>query len=125
MDHAHDGYHYIASPYTDPDPMVRQRRYEKALDFTGWLAVTYRLWGFSPIVHSHNMELQGNPKFTHDFWMEWGKAMLVPARAMIVFQIKGWEDSQGVQMEMDWAKELGMPVYMSQIIWDHVYDHAV
>lgn len=124
MDHAHDGYHYIASPYTHDDPVIRQRRYEKALDFTVWLASAYRIWGYSPIVHSHNMVgLQSAAD--HGWWMEWGKAMLVPARAMIVFQIKGWEESKGVQMEMGWAQEIGIPIYMSQLLWRDIYDHSL
>lgn len=121
----HDSFLYIASPYTHDDPMIRQRRYEKALDFTSWLAVTYRLWGYSPIVHSHNMDMQGSSKFTHDFWLAWGLTMLRPSSGLVVFQIKGWEDSAGVDEEIELAMEIGKPVYMSQMLWGNVYDHSI
>lgn len=124
MDYNHDGYHYIASPYTHEDPVIRQRRYEKALDFTAWLATKYRMWGYSPIVHSHNMvDLQTG--MDHAFWMEWSKSMLVTSRSVIVLQMPGWEVSKGVYMELEWAKELGLPVYMSQILWGSLYDHSI
>lgn len=125
MDQHHDGYLYIASPYTHDDPAVREARYKKVLDFTAWLAVTYRLWGFSPIVHSHNMALQDNPKFNHDFWLGWGKTMLIPSSGLVVLQIKGWEKSAGVSEEMAYARDYGKPIYMSQILWDKVYDHTL
>lgn len=125
MDYAHDGYLYIASPYTHDDPMIRQRRYEKALDFTAWLAMTYRMWGFSPIVHAHNMDLQGNPKFNHDFWMDWGRCMLRGATGLVVLQIDGWGVSKGIDLEMVYARELGKPMYLSQNLWGKVYDHTL
>lgn len=121
----HDGYLYIASPYTHDDPVIRQRRYEKALDFTAWLAVTYRLWGFSPIVHSHNMDLQLKPEYDHTFWLTWGKTMLIPSTGLMVFQIEGWEKSAGVDEEIALAREIGKPIYMSQMLWDTVYDHSL
>lgn len=125
MDHAHDGYLYIASPYTHDDPMIRQRRYEKALEFTAWLATKYRMWSFSPIVHSHNMVAQSDPKFMHDFWMDWGKAMLIPSKGVVVLQIPGWQDSKGVDLEIGWAREMGHPIYMSQMLWGKLYDHSI
>lgn len=125
MDHAHDGYLYIASPYTHDDPMIRQRRYEKALDFTAWLAVTYRMWCYSPIVHSHPMDMQLKPGYDHNFWMEWGKALLIPAKGLIVLQIPGWQDSAGVNLEIEWAREIGHPMYFSQNMWGALYDHAI
>lgn len=126
MDNHHDGYHYIASPYTHNDPMVRQRRFEKALDFTVWLALKYRMWGFSPIGHSHHMSsLHPELPYTFEFWDNWNRAMIRPAVSMIVLQIPGWEESKGIAAEMEYCKEIGKPVYMSQVLWGNVYDHNV
>lgn len=125
MDHAHDGYLYIASPYTHDDPMIRQRRYEKALDFTAWLAVTYRMWGFSPIGHSHNMVTMRDLPFTFEFWDDWNRCMIRTSIGLVVFMLPGWEDSKGINAEMLFAKEIGKPIYMSQMLWGNLYDHSI
>lgn len=124
MDYAHDGYLYIASPYTHDDPMIRQRRYEKALEFTAWLAQKYRLWGFSPIGHSHHMVINHDLPHTFEFWDDWNRCMIRTSIGIVVLQIKGWEESRGINAEMAYAKEIGKPIYLSQVMWGKVYDHS-
>lgn len=125
MDYSHDGYHYIASPYTHADPVIRQRRFEKALDFTAWLAIKYRMWGYSPIVHSHPMVLHHDMPVPMEFWVPWDHAMIHSAVSVIVLQIPGWEVSKGIYSELEYASELGKPVYMSQVLWGSLYDHSI
>jgi len=44
---------------------------------------------------------------------------------LIVLQIKGWEESAGVDKEIAFARDYGKPIYMSQMLWDKVYDHTI
>lgn len=125
MDYAHDGYLYIASPYTHDDPMIRQRRYEKALDFTAWLAKTYRMWGFSPIVHSHWMTVNLDMPVPIDFWADWDRCMIRTSVGLVVLQIDGWGISKGIDIEIAYAREIGKPMYLSQNLWGKVYDHTL
>lgn len=38
-------------------------------------------------------------------------AMLKPACGLILFKLPGWEDSWGVQREIEEARKLGLPIY--------------
>lgn len=121
----HDGYMYIASPYTHSDPMIRQRRFEKALDFTVWLALKYKLWGFSPIGHSHHMgTMHPELPYTFGFWEAWNNTMIRASVGLVVLQIDGWENSKGIEAEIGYAGMIGKPIYMSRQLWS-TYDHDI
>lgn len=100
---------YLASPYSDPDPTVRQRRFEevcKAANFLMKCAYTV----FCPVAHSHPIELAGSKIEDHDFWMEQDIAILKHASRLVVLRLDGWKESLGVQREIAIAKTLLMPI---------------
>lgn len=51
---------YLASPYSDPDPAVREQRYEAACAATVAMLRAGHVV-FSPIVHSHPLVAYGLP----------------------------------------------------------------
>lgn len=121
-----DGYLYIASPYTHDDPVIRQRRFEKALDFTVWLALKYKLWGFSPIGHSHHMgTMHPELPYTFEFWNDWNQTMIRSSVGLVVLQIDGWGTSNGIAAERAYAMKIGKPIYMSRKTWGDAYDHTI
>lgn len=125
MTNNHDHYWYIASPYTHPDASIREARFLKVMDFTAWLVNTYRMWAFSPIMHSHQMGLVHKLPHTFDFWLEWNHAMIVPCYGMIILQIEGWNSSKGVMEEISFAESIGKPITYSRNVWGAVYDHSL
>lgn len=99
---------YLASPYSDPDPTVRQARFEDAV------AAAARFWKagfvvFSPIAHSHPIALHGL-EGTWEQWQEFDKAILGACSELWVLQLDGWDVSRGVAAEIAFAKEWGLPI---------------
>lgn len=95
-----EGYQYVASPYSDPDPYVRQMRYFGVLRATQRL-LNRGIWVYSPIVHCHEMaKLFGLP-FEAGFWRAYNRAMLVPAKGLIVIRLDGWSQSVGLKEELE------------------------
>lgn len=108
---------YLASPYTDPDPAVREERYQAALRATAKLMEQGRVV-FSPIAHSHNVDRYISPEFhngkAHAFWMAQCSPLLKYASRLIVLKLPGWWESQGVWEEIRTAK--GKPIeYMEPV----------
>jgi hypothetical protein len=96
---------YLASPYSHPDPVVRESRYQAACR----AVVAFLHAGlvvFSPIVHSHPLGLPADWKF----WEGFDREYLVRCDEVVVLMLDGWQDSFGVQAELTIARELGRPV---------------
>ena len=101
---------YLASPYTRPDPAVRQWRFEAACRATARM-ICEGMFVFSPVVDSHPLTLYGLPG-DWDFWQRYDRAHLERCDRFMVLALDGWRESKGVQAEMAIARELGMPVRM-------------
>jgi hypothetical protein len=114
-------YLYLASPYTHPDPAVRQWRYEAVRDFAAFLC-RKRQWIFCPIMHSHDMTINHQMPYEFEFWDDWNKSLIYPSGGVIVFQIDGWDISRGIKSEIEYAVQLGKPLMYSKVIWSG-YEH--
>lgn len=105
------GLTYLASPYSDPNLLIRQRRFESmckvVADFVKQGFIVY-----SPIVHFHPVALAnlGLPT-DHLFWQEHDQLMISLSRHLVVIKLPGWRTSVGVNAEIDYAKERGLTVY--------------
>lgn len=99
---------YLASPYSDPDPTIRQARYEEAVRYAA------RLWAegkivFSPIAHSHPIALHG----IDGQWKQWQEFDCTIIRAcseMWILMLPGWEQSRGIAAETAYAATIGLPI---------------
>jgi hypothetical protein len=99
---------YLASPYTCPDPAVRQQRYEETCRATADLLRSGKTI-YSPIVFGHALcafDLPGD----WQFWQKHDRRFLEVCDEVIVLQLDGWEKSVGVQAEVAIARRLGKPV---------------
>ena len=67
---------------------------------------------FCPIAHSHAIEAIGMPGEVNsgDFWLKQDFAVLAHAKELIVFMMDGWEDSNGIKAEIEFAKEHDIPI---------------
>jgi len=100
---------YLASPYSHPDPEVRQARYEAACRATVWLMQHKRCPVFSAIVHTHPLTRYGLPT-DWEFWERFDRGFLERADQLVVLCIDGWSQSRGVRAEMRIARQLGKPI---------------
>jgi hypothetical protein len=99
---------YLASPYSHPDIVVRERRFRDVCH----AAVDLIKAGhevFSPIAHSHALVEHGLP--THwSFWETHDRHHLAHCDEVVVLMLEGWYTSVGVQAELRLAKELNKPI---------------
>lgn len=100
---------YLASPYTHPDPFVREERYlrtAKALTFL----LAREEWAYSPIVHCHELAKIGGLPVDHLFWQKYDFHMLSKCDKFVILRIDGWQRSKGVAAEKAEAERLGISV---------------
>lgn len=101
---------YLASPYSHPDPQVRQYRYEQVLEATRLLMLQGRhVW--APIVYTHQLAEAGMP-VEWEFWQAFDGMMLRRCQELWVLTLDGWEESRGIQAEIDAARGLGIRVVL-------------
>jgi len=105
---------YLASPYSDFDSRVRLARFHAVVIETAKMAREGHLV-FSPICHSHPVATIGCLPLAFDYWQEWNREMLRRCEKLVVLKLDGWEESQGVQGEIEMAKALGMPIEYREV----------
>ena len=99
---------YLASPYSHPDPAVRDQRYLAACR----AAVALLLKGttvFSPVVQGHALSRLGLPT-DWEFWQRHDGEHLRRCDLVAVLTLDGWRESVGVLAEIELAREFGKPV---------------
>jgi len=99
---------YLASPYSHPDPAVRQVRFREACRAAAALMHSGRSV-FSPIAHGHPICELGVPS-DWTKWQELDQRILRQCDEVVVLMLDGWRVSRGVQAEIDHAIEMDMPV---------------
>ena len=99
---------YLASPYSHPDPAVREQRFRAACRAT---AAQLRAGAvvFSPIVHSHPLVEFGLPT-AWSAWERIDRVYLERCDEVVVLMLDGWEESAGVRAEVGIARGLGKAV---------------
>lgn len=101
---------YLASPYTHSNPMVKAQRYEAACRAAGKL-MKQGLCVFSPIAHSHPIELyfEDGKAEGMEFWLRQDFAILGSCSKMLVLTLDGWAASKGVAAELEFCKAHNIP----------------
>jgi nucleoside 2-deoxyribosyltransferase len=99
---------YLASPYSHPDPAVRERRFRAACSAAAFLLQAGHAV-FSPIAHGHVLAEHGLPT-DWSFWQRYDHEHLERCDEVIVLMLNGWEESAGVRAEIRRAHELGKTV---------------
>jgi Domain of unknown function (DUF1937) len=99
---------YLASPYSHPDPLVREARFDAACRATAALIGAGQVV-FSPIVHGHPLVRFGMPT-DWSFWQRFDVEYLRRCDEVVVLQIEGWRESGGGRAEIEVARGLGKRV---------------
>lgn len=99
---------YLAAPYSDTNPAVRERRYEAACLATATL-LRHGHVVYSPIVHGHPLVRYGLP-IDWSYWERTDREFLAHCDEVFVLTLEGWEQSVGVNTEICVAIALGKPV---------------
>jgi hypothetical protein len=103
---------YLASPYTHPEASDRQSRFDAACKATTELA-RCGLVVFSPIVHGHSLVRIGLP-IEWEYWERFDHEYLRRCDWMVVLMLDGWQESRGVQAEINLTSKLDLRIdYLS------------
>ena len=105
---------YLACPYTHENPTVRERRHEIANDYAARLTADVAV--FSPITHGPMLEQYLKPSVSknHKFWMDQCIPILRVCQEVFVLPLSGWRQSKGVQIELELARQLLLPIRIIQ-----------
>jgi hypothetical protein len=103
---------YLASPYSHPDPLIREARFHAACRVTADSVQAGHVM-FSPIVHGHPLVRFGLPT-NWAFWQRFDAEHLRWCDEVVVLQIDGWRESEGVRAEIKLAAAMGMQVRYSE-----------
>ena len=103
---------YLASPYSHPEPEVREFRFKEACRVAGNMMRRGKKV-FSPIAHSHSIEqcFEAGGMEGHRFWLDQDFAVLRHCHELHVLRLDGWEASKGIAAEVEFAAHIGIPVF--------------
>lgn len=102
---------YLASPYTPHGGESIEERAQAACKAAAKLMLE-GVSVFAPVPHSHVIAdyLPRDVRMNHAFWMIQDLAVLRHCDRMVVLTLPGWERSRGIQREIQFARENGIPV---------------
>jgi hypothetical protein len=100
---------YLGSPYSHPDPVVREARFQAVCQAAAHL-MRAGLHVFSPIAHAHPIALAGSLPGDWKYWQSYDEAILSSCRALTILKLDGWEQSTGLQEEIKIAVSLGLSI---------------
>ena len=116
---------YLATPYTfqskskeigmsKPDNSeqareVEQQRYETVTEVAAKL-YQIGITPISPITQAHPIRKDHGLEKSFDFWAEHDFNMILRCDMVLVLMQNGWQDSPGVQQEVQFAKQNNIPV---------------
>jgi len=112
--------YYLASPYSDPDPQVKEYRYLRVMECTARL-IDQNIMTFSPILYSHEMSKLYKLPTDAAWWWDFNRTMLDKCGHLIILKTQGYDKSVGVAQEKEHALKMNYPVYLFEDTIDAVF----
>lgn len=100
---------YLAAPYSHPEKVGRLIRFYRINAKAAELMKSGNIV-FSPISHSHPIADQCDLPLHAEFWQEMNESFIDWADIVVVYRLIGWQCSNGVQAEIEYANKTGKPV---------------
>lgn len=98
---------YLATPYTDSDPDIVEKRFSVITQITAEL-MNHGHIIFSPVTHGHPIACAGADKVHYATWLMHGLKILHSCDKLLVAELPGWDKSTGVLAEMQYARNFGI-----------------
>jgi hypothetical protein len=128
MDNA-KGFIYLATPYSVLHPisknqanLLKYNRHERACKMAASLMQNGENV-FCPIAHTHAIEVYAMKDCPQDmeFWMKQCLSILQYAKELVVFKMDGWDESLGIKREIEFAKDLNIPIrYIENVVFKNL-----
>lgn len=99
---------YLACPYTHEHDYIQHQRYEQVTRVAAEL-MRQGLCIYSPITSMHYLSRHCKPNEID--WLQHDLIILSRCDKLIVLQLEGWEDSEGLRREIAFAKEHNIPIF--------------
>ena len=106
-------YTYLASPYTHDDPDIRQRRYQDIMRVAAVFILREEVV-YSPVIHFHPLSIKYGLPLNFTFWERHLFSMLRQAKDFVLVKLDGWETSNGMREEYEFAKSRNLPIFISK-----------
>ena len=110
---------YLAGPYTDPDPNIREARARDATVASARM-IERGYIVYSPLTMTHPIDIQmsadGQTQGS-DFWVAFDEAFMAHCAAITVLTTMGWQQSRGVAREIEYFEQLGRPIVYAKPAW--------
>lgn len=101
---------YLATPYSKY-PAGLEAAFAEASALTGRLLIA-GLKVYSPIAHTHPIALySGLDPLDHSIWLPFDRALMDKADALLVAEMKSWENSRGIAEEIKVFEAATKPIY--------------
>jgi hypothetical protein len=105
---------YIASPYNHTDDDVRWVNWRKVSRYSAKLIASGEVV-ISPIAYGHPLLDFAEMPYDWPFWSNFCLTFLDRCDEMHVLKMEGWDKSRGVAEEIEFAKEVGIPIKYIEI----------
>jgi hypothetical protein len=102
-------YIYLASPYSHPDPDVKELRYKQVMRARAEMMMR-GLYVYSPIVDCHPMSIAHLLPGDFEYWKNFDHIMLERSAAMCILRLAGWKESEGLKGEVAYALAKNIPL---------------
>jgi hypothetical protein len=99
---------YLACPYSRYSDIERELVFQNVNKIASDL-IRAGLTVFSPISHSHSIAKYGLPKEWH-YWDKFDIEMLSICKVMVIYCYPDWENSQGIQKEIEITEKMGKQI---------------
>lgn len=100
---------YLASPYSNPDPEIREENFRKITKIAAEMAAAGEVV-ISPITYGHTLVQFHQMPTDWEFWQKFCFELLIKCDKMIVCKMDGWDKSRGVDAEIVIARDHGIPI---------------
>ena len=100
---------YLATPYSHPNPDIRQQRFD-LVNRVALRLIRQGYFVYSPITHNHPLAILGELPVGWEYWKEHDYLLLSKCTKLMVLYVDGWMESVGVKAEITYAAKLGIPM---------------
>ena len=100
---------YLAGPYSSPHIHIRDRRYQQ-ISFVAAELIKRGELIYSPITSCHPIACDHGLPTDAAFWLHYDLAFLARCDRLLVLQLEGWDRSEGVKHEIEFAEKNCIPV---------------
>jgi Domain of unknown function (DUF1937) len=104
---------YLACPYTDASPEIREQRFRAATKAAAALIKQGHIV-FSPITMTHPIDvvLAGAlGTLGSEFWIKFDEAFMPFCSELVIVGVEGWDRSSGIAREREFFEASKLPVW--------------